>query len=350
MLHGGNIYGFSDAQQQTLLDFSANISPLGMPGRMKEAMMAEIGHALHYPDPLSRRLCQAVGKKMKIDPSWLIFGNGAADIVYRFVYGLKPGKAVVIHPTFVEYEEAMRCTGTEIAGYCLNHEDFKIKEDILEMVDTSVDAVFICNPNNPTGVLTEKSLLVKILEKAKACGAFLVLDECFLDFTGDEAALSMSDFLDRFPNLVILKSFTKMYAVPGVRIGYGICSDMLVLEKMRKAGQSWSVSTMAESAGIAALAEDAYKAAVIDYVSEERRYLEEALAQMGIRYIHGHANYILIRCPGVSDLYDRLLCEKIMIRTCGSYENLGDDYYRIAINRHEDNVRLTEALKKVLAA
>lgn len=347
MLHGGNIYGFSEEMKRGLLDFSANISPLGMPESIKRTIIDEMNHALHYPDPISGRLTSAIGKKLNIEPSWVICGNGAADIVYRFVYGLKPKKAVVVHPTFVEYEEALKCTDTKIAGYALNRKDFKIREDILDLIDGETDAVFICNPNNPTGVLTEKMLLLKILEKSKQCGAYLVMDECFLDFTGQEEKLSMIDALKNYDNLLILKSFTKMYAIPGVRLGYGICANETLIEKMRRAGQSWSVSTMAESAGIAALSEDSYQQSVVAYVNEERAYLEKSLAEMGIEFIHGHANYMLIRCVGITDLYERLLKEKIMVRTCLSYENLGADYYRIAINHHEANVKLIDALRKV---
>lgn len=348
MLHGGNFYGFTEDIKKELLDFSANISPLGMPDSVKQAIEDEMANALHYPDPVSGRLSKAIGKKMNIDPSWVICGNGAADIVYRFVYGLKPEKAVVIHPTFVEYEEAMRCIETEIISYDLCRKDFKIREDILDLINNDIDAVFICNPNNPTGVLTEKSLLLEIAAKTAQCGAWLVLDECFLDFTGREDELSLVHELQGNDRLLILKSFTKMYAIPGIRLGFGLCSNPEAIEKMRRAGQSWAVSTLAESAGIALLDEDEYCTKVISYVDRERKFLETELEKIGVEYIHGNANYMLIHCPGVTDLYERLLKEKVMIRTCGNYKNLDTDYYRIAINDHESNKAMIERMKKVL--
>lgn len=348
MLHGGNIYNFPDAFKKELIDFSANISPLGIPECVKRAMIDEMDLALHYPDPVCGRLLNEIAGQCGISKDWLICGNGAADVIYRLVYSRRPKKALVMAPTFVEYEEALQCVDAEVSAYFLDRLDFKVKPDILEMMDETMDMMFICNPNNPTGVLTDRSLLLRILQKAKECGIFLVIDECFLDFTGREDILSLIDFIKENRHLLILKSFTKMYAIPGVRLGYGICADEAVIQKMQKAGQSWSVSTLAQSAGIGALKAQDYKKQVIEYVDREREFLENELTALGIAFIHGNANYILIYCPERPDLYSALLNEKIMIRTCDNYKNLDRGYYRIAINSHEDNTALIDALKKVI--
>lgn len=350
MLHGGNIYGFSEAERKVLIDFSANITPLGMPDEIREVIQDELEHALHYPDPDSDRLRCAIGEKYHIDHRQVICGNGAADIVYRFVYAAKPKTALVIHPTFVEYEEAMDCVGTTIKSYPLNHHDFKIKEDFLDYVTPELDAIFICNPNNPTGVLTDPGLLLDILKKAQEMDTYVVLDECFLDFEKEEDKYSMIHHLSDFSKLLILKSFTKMYGIPGVRAGYGLSSDIDLLKMMRHCGQSWPVSTMAVSAAVKALTLEDYHQAVIRYVDQERAYLETALGNLGIVYIQGHANYILIHTEGMLDLYEQLLAKHIMIRTCTNYTNLDGSYYRIAINRHEDNEKLIEALSEIFGA
>lgn len=356
MLHGGDIYGASEklgVTQKEIIDFSANISPLGLPKSVKEAVISELDNALHYPDTENRRLRTAVSKAFskkgfELTPDMLICGNGAADIVYRFVYAAKPKKALVIHPTFVEYEEALRCVGTEIEGYELNHDNFEIGMDILEKIRPGISAVFICNPNNPTGVITDKELLFDVIKKAGKAGAFVVLDECFLDFSENENQLTMAGVLEDAPHLVILRSFTKMYAMPGLRLGFAMTSNRALIEKMKKCGQSWPVSTTAESAGIAALLAEEYHREVIEYVSRERAWIEKELSSLGIFYIRSHANYILIRVPHVKDLYGQLLKEHIIIRRCENYVNLDGSYYRIAVNGHDKNVCLIESLKKIL--
>ena len=350
MLHGGDVYGAAaktGIPQEKLKDFSANLSPLGVPEGIFRAINDELVKVVHYPDPMSRRLREAIAASDGVSPEHIICGCGAADIIYRFVYGVQPKRALLLEPTFVEYEEALSVIGAEVEGYPLNRKDFKIREDILEYMTEGLDVVFICTPNNPTGVVTEKNLLLKILEKARLTNTILVLDECFLDFLEDEKRYSLVRELDKYDNLLILKSFTKMFSIPGVRLGYGLCSNKNIMERLYKAGQDWSVSTMAEAAGIAALKEKEYVKKVIQYVNKERKYMESALEQMGISYIHGAANYMLIYKENCPDLYDQLLERGIILRKCSNYRNLTNDYYRIAINRHEDNAALMEALYEI---
>ena len=326
MLHGGDIYGSDGRKINNILDFSANISPLGMPEKVWQAVITSMEAATHYPDPDSRALRLALVEKYKyqINIENFLCGNGAADLIYRLIYAVRPKRALVIHPTFVEYEEAMAVVGTEIVSYDLNHEDFEIHEDILEKITDATDMIFICNPNNPTGVLTKRSLLAKILDKAKSHKCLLVIDECFLDFTGQvrEAAYTMLPYIKGYDNLLILKSFTKMFVMPGIRLGYAISGNLALLEKMKHAGQSWPVSTMATVAGIAALAEENYVQQVVAYVDTEREYLQSVLDDCGLRWVAGHANYILFYAPQFPHLERELAKYDIRIRTCDNCENL----------------------------
>lgn len=365
MLHGGDIYGSDGQKINNILDFSANISPLGMPEKVWQAVIASMEAATHYPDPDSRALRLALVEKYndffranekninhnfshnKGNLENFLCGNGAADLIYRLIYAVRPKRALVIHPTFVEYEEAMAVVGTEIVSYDLNHEDFEIHEDILEKITDATDMIFICNPNNPTGVLTKRSLLAKILDKAKSHKCLLVIDECFLDFTGQvrEAAYTMLPYIKGYDNLLILKSFTKMFAMPGIRLGYAISGNRALLEKMKHAGQSWPVSTMATVAGIAALAEENYVQQVVAYVDTERVYLQSVLDDCGLRWVAGHANYILFYAPQFPHLELELAKYDIRIRTCDNYKNLDANWYRIAVNGHEANMKLAAALR-----
>lgn len=357
MLHGGDIYGTGERLGiacHEVIDFSANISPLGLPEAVREAVILELDNAAHYPDVCCRRLRRAIAgrlseeNKTEILPEMILCGSGAADIIYRLVFALQPKQALIVCPAFVEYEAALSCVDAKIVSYMLNRDDFLIGEDILPMITEDIDMIFVCNPNNPTGTLTKKELLIKIAGRAKKMGAYLIVDECFLDFVENGIDYTMAGEISRFKNMVILRSFTKMFAMPGLRLGYGICGDRELLLKLAAYGQSWAVSTAAESAGLAALTQADYERKVRFYVDGERQWLYKKLEALGIAYIKSYANYILIRVPGEEKLYEKLLHYGIMIRRCENYVNLDNDYYRIAVNSREKNECLIRALEEIL--
>ncbi len=354
MLHGGDIYSVyanGKAAPGALLDFSANISPLGIPDGVRNRMIGELENARHYPDPNYRRLKGAIaakldgGQEASITPDMICCGNGAADVIYRLVLARRPKTALLAAPTFAEYEEALRLVDTRISFYNCPADTLSIEADILDLIVPELDIMFLCNPNNPTGLLTDSVLLDQIIEKTKACGVFLVVDECFLDFCEDEHLKTVVRKLSQNRHILVLKSFTKMFAIPGVRLGYGVCADTQLIRRMERCGQSWPVSTLAESAGLAALLEDTYKIKVRDYIRQERAFLSAGFQALGIRYFESQANYMLLHMAPEIHLYDRLLEMGILIRRCGNYRNLDESYYRVAVNSHEDNVRLLKALE-----
>lgn len=342
LVHGGNIYDGTDVR----LDFSANINPLGMPEGVKKAVTEALFKAVHYPDPLCQKLCQALSEEYQLPAEYFICGNGGADLIYRLVYALHPKKALLTIPTFAEYEEALKQTGTE----CIFHpswEDYKVPYDILERMNASIDVMFLCNPNNPTGLLIHPNLLVRILAKAEHLGIYLVVDECFLDFTGQEER-SLLSYIDECPHLFLLKSFTKMYAMPGIRLGYGISQNQELLGRMEAAGQCWGVSVLACEAGIAALKEKEYKKQAIRLVEQEREYLKEKLRAVGMKVWDGQADYLFFVAPGIDNLKERLLPYGILIRDCGNYRGLDKFCYRIAVKDHKSNECLIEALQEAV--
>ena len=347
--HGGDIYSEEIQKQiakedRKFLDFSANINPLGMPAGVRLAVMEALDKAEHYPDPESRKLKQALAEYHEVPEEELICGNGGADLIYRLAYGTKPAHALLTAPTFLEYEEALKQVGTKIHIYEMQP-DYRVREDILEQMTEDMDVMFLCNPNNPTGILVEQELLLRILERAESRSILLVLDECFLDFTGQEER-SLIQKTTEYKHLFILKSFTKMYAMPGIRLGYGVCGDGALLRKMEAAGQCWGVSVLASEAGIAALGEGEYKEKAITLVREERAYHKKEMEILGMTVWDGQADYLFFRTDGIRDLYDRLLPEGIMIRRCSNYRGLDETCYRVAVKDHEANGRLIEALKK----
>ena len=223
------------------------------------------------------------------------------------------------------------------------NDSFVLSEAYLDILHKGLDMAFLCNPNNPTGMLIPHRLLKKILEKCRKLDILLVVDECFLDFVKDPEEYSLKRSLSGFNNLFILKAFTKRYAMAGVRLGYGLCSDRKLMERMELCVQPWNVSTMAQAAGLQALTETEYVEEGRQLVFREAQWLKDELVRIGYKVFPSEANYIFFKGPG--ELFDFCLRKRILIRDCSNYPGLTKGYYRIAVKRHEENVKLIEALE-----
>ena len=258
LVHGGDWAGYRAQYGQDALDLSANVSPLGLPEGVTKAITAALATADRYPDPLCRALRAKLAVHEKVPMEHILCGNGAADLIFRLVWAAKPRTALLPAPTFAEYAAALETAGCTVRRHFLQEkEDFAVTEAFVSAVDEDTDMVFLCQPNNPTGQLTPLPLVEALLRRCEACGALLVVDECFLDFLPDADGWTAKSLLES-GDLVILKAFTKLYGMAGVRLGYCLCGDETLLEKMQTAGQPWAVSSLAQAAGVAALKETAY--------------------------------------------------------------------------------------------
>lgn len=347
LTHGGDWAGFALAHGGPPLDFSANISPLGVPAGVREALREAAGRADRYPDPLCRELRAALSAHEGLSAKWILCGNGAADLIFRAVLAQRPRRALVTAPCFGEYEAALETVYCRVDRAVLREETgFSLEESVLDAITPETDLVFLCEPNNPTGVTTPPALLTRILERCRETGTRLVVDECFGDFLDAPEAHSRKADLGEFPNLLVLKAFTKLYAMAGVRLGYALCADADFLEQMRRAGQPWAVSSLAQAAGAAALEERDYVRRVRALTAAERAWLFRRLTGLGLRVISGEANYLLFRSP--RPLEEPLARRGILLRSCGNYVGLDETWYRAAVRTRRDNRRLTEALEEVL--
>lgn len=340
MIHGGDIYSFKNETGIEPIDFSENTNPFGLPSGVKEAIANSLDSFCAYPDLNCRDLSEATGKYYNVKKKYMLFGNGAADVIFKISYLLKPKKAVLLAPTFAEYEIALKNTGTEIEYYNLLEEnDFEIMEDIIDFVKDKL--VFICNPNNPTGKVCSRDLLEKIAKSAK----ILVIDECFMDFVDEKDSLSFITKIEEYKNVIILKAFTKIFAMAGLRLGFCLCSDVNMLENINAQGQPWSVSTVAQVAGVACCSEFEYVESSLIEIKKEKEFLEHNLLNLGYKVFSSKANYILFRAE--KNLVDLLKPQGIMLRSCSNYVGLDKNFYRIAVKKHKDNVKLIENLKEI---
>ena len=348
LVHGGDWSGFEARYNQAPLDFSVNISPLGIPEKVRRAIVGAITNADRYPDPLCRKLRAKIALQKDLPAEWVLCGNGAADLIFRVVLACRPRRALFVAPAFTEYEAALQAAGCQISHYGLREENgFILDSGILKAIQQGVDVVFLCQPNNPTGLTISRPMLLEILARCQEIGALLVVDECFLDFLTDPAAFTLAGALEAYPNLLILRSFTKLYAMAGVRLGYSLSSNAALWEAMSAAGPPWSVSSLAQAAGLAALDEGNYVQQVQALIREERPWLAARLERLGLRVIPGEANYLLFQCG--SPLAAPLAKKGILLRECGNYCGLDETWYRSAVRTHEENERLIRALREVLA-
>ena len=345
--HGGDILTAQAAYGGEVLDFSANLNPLGMPAPVAEAARQAADQSARYPDPLCRDLRRAIAAHDGVEEEQVVCGNGAADLIFRLAFALKPRKALVTAPTFSEYEEALTCVGCEMVRYTLDQSrNFDLDAGFVEAIGPDTDLVFLCTPNNPTGRLINGDLLEEVLERCGAVGAVLAVDECFLPLATGGPGLAPR--LKDHPNLVLLRAFTKSYAMAGLRLGYCLTANQGLREHLGKFAQPWSVSTPAQAAGVAALTSCPHWAAEGRALVESTRTgLAAGLEAAGCTVIPGQANYLLFRLPGVANLKEKLLERGVLIRSCANYHGLGPDWYRVCVRGEAENRRLLAALSEV---
>ncbi|MCD8139946.1 MAG: aminotransferase class I/II-fold pyridoxal phosphate-dependent enzyme [Planctomycetaceae bacterium] len=342
---GGDIAGYRERFGKDPLDFSASLNPLGMPEAVRAAARQAVDAAVPYPDPFCRDLTIALASRLRVCPDQVFFGNGAAEVIFRLVQARRPHTALLTAPSFAEYECALESVGCDIRFHAVRSDrDFILGDDILAAIIPGVDMLFLCQPNNPTGQCIEPERMRRIVDRCRQTGTMLIVDECFLPFVENGQSLSVVPLLTGNPGLVVVGSFTKLYAMAGLRLGFALCGDPAMVTAMRRVGPPWSVSNVAQAAGLAALAEDDYVRRSLAVLREEKHFLRDAMTRLGLRLIGGEANYLFFSSRR-EDVVESPLPLGIMVRGCGTFRGLGPRYYRIAVRLHAENVRLIEALR-----
>lgn len=340
--HGGNVWA-----NPGCLDFSASLNPLGMPRVVRESLCLHVDDFALYPDPDCEELTRAIAAHEGVDERHVLVCAGATDALARVHQVLRPRRVLLCAPSYLGYEQAAEQVGARVVHHLLREEeDFAVGKDVLDALDSDIDLMVLANPNNPTGLYLNRELLVACLCRARELGVAMVLDECFADLGNPDARHGSQCLLEDFPQLVIVKAFTKSYALAGLRLGYVLCADEGLLDRMRVAGQTWAVSTPAQIAGLACFADEGYLTTSRELIERERAYLIDELRSLGLRVVGGQANYLLFRSYAElrRDLWERGL----LVRSCANFLGLGDEWYRIAVRTHQENERLVAALREVL--
>ncbi len=342
--HGGNVRAVADAKGvgvNQLLDFSANINPLGPPDWLRSCLSRAMDDIVHYPDPSASPLRELIARKYRVDTDRVLVANGSTELLYHLPRVLGCRRAVIPVPCYIDYLKVVELEGMETITLELSETDnFSLDMDLLGKTIKDGDLVIIGSPANPTGVLSSAAAILDIAGRYP--GVSFVIDEAFLDFIIDARSVA-----GKGTNIISLHSLTKFYAIPGLRLGYGVFPAS-VSEKMRKILPPWSVNNLAQEVGKRALGDTAYQEKSRDYILRCRTRFEEQLKTFtALKVFPAAANYILLRLYGnigVQELQRRLESQNILIRDCCNYQGLDSNFFRVAVRTESENKKLIDAL------
>jgi threonine-phosphate decarboxylase len=349
--HGGDVYAWAKKARvdpAEIIDFSASINPLGPPASARKAFHKSYCEVSRYPDPYGEELKEALAKFHGMKPGELLLGNGSTQLIYLLCRALRSVKALVIGPAFSEPANALKLAGARVrflplAAAC----DFKFStEEFMAAWSKDDDIVFLATPNSVTGRLIPKAEIEEIAEIALMRKRFLVVDEAFVDFVKGE---SVKQLVRDNPYLIVLRSLTKYYALPGLRLGYLLAHPRRVAQ-LSAYLEPWSVNAPAQKVALACLADASFSLKTERWLSRERSFLAQAIiALKNFRPYPASANFLLVQTANNASalaLRAFLLRRKILIRACNSFAGLGLDHFRVAVRLRKDNRRLLEALRE----
>jgi len=352
--HGGNIFSVArtlGVSPDAITDFSASINPLGLSPIIRNTLISSIDLLVHYPDSSHRDLKLELARHHNLTPENFAIANGSTGLIYHLPAMLSGRKALIVSPSFSEYARALSQHEWEIQHFILSPaSNFSIDIDRLATkLAEGVDALFLCNPGNPSGTLYPRRVIEQIYSICVETGTFLVLDEAFMDFCEEASA---KHFIVNTDNSIILRSMTKFFGIPGLRLGYSI-SNADLAEQMDSMDGPWSVNSMALVAGVAALEDIEHNSRTIKFVRHEKRILIEKLEEFPqFRVYPSGANFLLVEIKdntGAKKLKDQLLAHHhILIRNCSDFRGLSASFFRIAVRTSEENQRLLDCLRDIL--
>jgi threonine-phosphate decarboxylase len=356
-IHGGKNWEtkkITNISPEEILDFSASINPLGSSRKALEAVRNSLGQIPIYPDSTSKSLREIIADNLGgINSNNVVVGNGSTELIYLFaeVFLEKGDIALLPAPTFGEYESAVKKAGGKPTHIKLS-QDFCIGPNIFTQNMKDAKIAFLCNPNNPTGMLTPYDTVIEIIKDAFEKGVLILLDEDFLEFVNTEKQASLIEKIGEYPNLFVLRSFTKVFGLTGLRVGYGIASEELI-KMLSQAKMPWNVNCLAQAAASAALTDTEHLKKSQELVKTERAYLTTELMQIkGFKLYPADANFVFIDIKESgftsTQLKKKMLKEGILIRDCSSFRGLSDNHIRICVKTRQENERLLAALRKLV--
>ncbi|RDB44078.1 threonine-phosphate decarboxylase [Halomonas sp. DQ26W] len=352
--HGGRPEGMllnlGLASNAQVIDFSANFNPLGPPSWLMERLAASLAELNVYPDPDYTEACRAIAWAEGLTPEQVRLTNGGAEAIFLAAALLaKQGarRAVVVQPTFCEYERACRHYGIGVQHLALEAGSFALDEARALEGIRDADAVFLCRPNNPTGTLIERDQVECLLAESHRCGTTLVVDEAFVDFVSPDERLT--PLLARYDNLLLLRSMTKLYAIPGLRLGY-LLGDGPTVDRIAELQLPWSVNTLAAGLVERLLGDRNFLERTQEWISIEGPWLQRELEALGLRVVPSRANFLLLqgrtKAQAAPLLLEYLARSGFLARHTHNFMGLDGAWLRIAVRSRQENTLLIEAIAR----
>lgn len=346
-LHGGNIYRF-EREGKEVLDFSSNINPLGVPQKFTDIAKENFDKLTNYPDPYYIELREKIGEHNSVTKENIIVGNGATEILFLYMRAVKPKKVLVLAPCFAEYERALKSVGAQIEYFELKEKnnfypDIQTLKKKLE--GQHYDLFLFCNPNNPTGQLIKFDDVKDLAAICKKQDMKIFIDEAFIEFV--ENWKEKTAALLKNKDVFIMRAFTKFFAIPGLRLGYGISFDEELMNKLQAEKEPWSVNTFANLAGLVMLDDKDYIKKSEKWVAEEKKFLYKELSKnKNLKVYKSECNFLLIKLLTTTsqEIQARLLEKNILVRDASNFQFLDESYIRVAVKDREKNLKLIESL------
>lgn len=363
--HGGNIYKiFREKNIDKILDYSSNINPYGLPENLKKEIFEKVFVLERYPDPDYIELREKIAEKNNLNIENIIVGNGATEIIFLFMKILSPKKVLIVSPTFGEYERAIKASTLANDSLEINYFELKETENFVLNIknletelENNYDLLILCNPNNPTGQFLKLKKLEEILKICEQKNTKLFVDEAFVEFVEDWENESIINSKENKENLFVIRAFTKFFAIPGLRLGYGICFNNNLLKKMLEKKEPWSVNNIADLAGKTVLDDENYIQKTKEWIKDQKKYMYENLNKIeGLRAYKTEVNFILLKIEDnllekdldVKNLRKKMLEKGILIRDASNFIYLDKRYFRLAIKDKLNNEKVIETLTSIL--
>ncbi|WP_125580344.1 threonine-phosphate decarboxylase CobD [Levilactobacillus cerevisiae] len=348
--HGGNREAIAALTQQSahdLLDFSANINPLGVPQNLQPVLQQALTELCDYPNPDYPELVAAIAKWHHAPTANVTVGNGAVQLIFELANALKAPEALLLAPTFGEYARAFHHAGTTVRYLTLAAAQNFVVDVATVIADLAAHpqtrVVCLCNPNNPSGQCISDDALVPLVAYCNRHDLTLILDEAFMDLTVT-ANHGWANRLTARDNVVVVRSVTKLFAVPGLRLGYALTASVQLQQALRDYSEPWTVNILAARFGQHMFEQQTYLAATATWLQTEQPWLQQHLRQIPyLQVVPSTTSYILLKSQ-VPHLRERLWQAGILIRDCANYVGLTPGYYRVAVKDHAANQKLMRAL------
>ncbi len=341
--------------RQEITSFSANVNPIGISPKLRATLAEHIDDITGYPEREYTSLRKSIAEYVDANFKNIIVGNGSSELISLFIQNLKPHKALILGPTYSEYEREVTLTGGTSRYYRLDEKHgFSVDLESLEkQLNETVDLLIICNPNNPTSTAICRSDMRKILDICKENGIYVLVDETYVEFAEDIRSITSIPLTQYYNNIIVLRGISKFFAAPGLRLGYAVCGNRDLMKSVVGRQDPWSINTLAAVAGEIMFSDSEYINSTRDLISSERRRICERLDRCKyVKYYDPKANFILVKILKeditANDVFETAIQKKLMIRDCSDFPFLNNKYFRFCLMLPNKNDELLEVIEELL--